>query len=86
MYHLYHGDIDVKIFHLSLFALSILFGCSGPQKPSYTEKMQFILQDPTLTTEEKTLYLKALEIEIAEQTRQDINRNATLQRLYEHQH
>ncbi len=43
--------------------------------------MQFILQDPNLTTEEKTLHLKALQIEIAEQTRQDINRNAAMQRL-----
>ncbi len=71
----------MKTFLISLFLLSILFGCLGPPKPSYTEKMQFILQDPNLTTEEKTLHLKALQIEIAEQTRQDINRNAAMQRL-----
>ncbi len=76
----------MKKFLISLFVLSILFGCLGPPKSPYTEKMQFILQDPTLTTEEKTLYLKALQIEIAEQTRRDINRNAALQRLInEHQ-
>lgn len=69
----------------SLFALSILFFCLGTPKPSYTEKMQFIPQDPTLTTEEKALYLKAPEIEIAEQTRRDISRNVALQRLNDSQ-
>ncbi len=76
----------MKKFFISLFTLSILFGCLGPPKSPYAEKMQFILQDPTLTTEEKTLHLKALQIEIAEQTRQDINRNAAMQRLIDHQH
>ena len=77
----------MKKLLIYLFALSILFGCYGPPKSPYTEKMQFILQDPTLTTEEKTLRLKALQIEILEQTRQDINRNAAMQRLIDqHMH
>lgn len=73
---------------ISLFALSILFGCFGTQKSPYIEKMQFILQDPTLSTKEKTLRLNALQVEIAEQTQRDINRNAARQRLdgHEHQH
>ena len=55
--------------------LLVLAGCFGFQpRPTVTDRMNLIMMDGTLTTDEKMLRLKMIEIELAENERQRIRR------------
>jgi len=60
---------------LAIPLLLVLAGCFGFQpRPTVTDRMNLIMMDDTLTTDEKMLRLKMIEIELAENERRRARR------------